>query len=244
MNTIYSIFKKTLYIFSFTLLFSACLTPRTQLKADASSAEEKGATNKIQEVKELQGSYAIDELKSEITRLSGRIEDLERSQKQPSNNPTKEDLKKLETRIIELEQAQIQILENLKKMQESAPVDPSFLLDKGREQADEKNYEGAIESLSAYLKNSKTKHAEEAYFLRGDAYFHTKQYEKAINDFGNFPRKFTTSKYMAQALYKIGQSFEALGNKEDARGFYQELLEKFPKSPEAKKLKPKKSKVR
>ena len=41
------------------------------------------------------------------------------------------------------------------------------------------------------------------------------------------------------ALLKIGQSFEALGMKEDAKGFYQELTDKFPKSPEAAKAKKK-----
>ena len=44
---------------------------------------------------------------------------------------------------------------------------------------------------------------------------------------------------MPTALYKIGLSFESLGMKDDAKGFYQELIEKHPKSQEAKKAKAK-----
>jgi len=44
---------------------------------------------------------------------------------------------------------------------------------------------------------------------------------------------------MPEALYKIGMSFESLGMGEDAKGFYQELVEKYPKSPEAKKARKK-----
>ena len=44
---------------------------------------------------------------------------------------------------------------------------------------------------------------------------------------------------MPEALYKIGVSFEALGSKDDAKGFYQLLVDKFPKSPQAKKVKSK-----
>jgi TolA-binding protein len=44
---------------------------------------------------------------------------------------------------------------------------------------------------------------------------------------------------MPEALYKIGVSFEALGSKDDAKGFYQLLIDKFPKSSQAKKVKSK-----
>ena len=44
---------------------------------------------------------------------------------------------------------------------------------------------------------------------------------------------------MPSVLYKIGLSFEGLGMKDDARGFFQELVEKYPKSPEAIKAKKK-----
>ena len=46
-------------------------------------------------------------------------------------------------------------------------------------------------------------------------------------------------KRLPLALYNIGLSFDALGMKSDAQGFYAEVVEKFPRSAEAKKAKAK-----
>ena len=44
-----------------------------------------------------------------------------------------------------------------------------------------------------------------------------------------------TGKRYAEASFKMGQSFQELGMKTEARSFYSEVLEKFPKSDWAKK---------
>ena len=93
--------------------------------------------------------------------------------------------------------------------------------------------------MNTYLKNTKAKQHEEATFIRAESYYSLAQYKKAIVDYSKFPEKFTKSKRMPLALYKIGLSFEHLGMKEDAKGFYQELVEKFPKSPEGVKARAK-----
>jgi TolA-binding protein len=184
---------------------------------------------------------AIDELKTELARLTGRLEELERAQGQASKNEGAvqlEAVKKLETRLNELEQAQIETLENLKKVQTSSPAaDPVSWLEQGMSRLISGDLEGAAEALSEYLKSSKPRQAEEATFLRGEAYFGLKQYKKAIIDFSKFPERFQKSRKMPEALYKIGLSFDALGMREDARNFFQELIEKFPKTAEAKKAK-------
>ncbi|MGZ3697637.1 MAG: tetratricopeptide repeat protein, partial [Bdellovibrionota bacterium] len=101
------------------------------------------------------------------------------------------------------------------------------------------NFSAAIETLTAYLKTAKKGKTEEATFLRAESYYKLKQYKKAIVDYSKFPEKYTHSKNMPQVLYKIGLCFDNLGMRDDAKGFYQELIEKFPKSPEAKKARPK-----
>lgn len=229
---------------------TSCLKTRAQVKEEESSTpgaemqtKNAGAPAKVQDVDD-HGAYAVDEIKGEITRLNGRVEDLERNAQNASQNgqPTKEDIKKLENRITELEQAQANMLEAIKKMQETqvaATADPMDALEAGKKSFNNKNYDAAIDQLSAYLKAPKGKHSEEATYLRGESYFQLKQYKKAIVDFSKFPEQYTHSKLMPQALFRIGQSFDALGMKEDASGFYQELVEKFPKSQEAKKARSK-----
>ncbi len=213
----------------------ACLKTRAQVRTDSPDEAPKSS--------ELLASQAaaIDELKTELARLTGRLEELERAQGQASKNEGTaqlEAVKKLETRLNELEQAQIETLENLKKVQTSSPAaDPVSWLEQGKSRLISGDLEGAAESLSEYLKSSKPRQAEEATFLRGEAYFGLKQYKKAIIDFSKFPERFQKSRKMPEALYKIGLSFDALGMREDARNFFQELIEKFPKTAEAKKAK-------
>lgn len=231
-------------------LATGCLTTRSQLREqndDDSAKSAQQATPQPAKVQDVQpaGNYALDEIKGEMTRIQGRVEDLERTQKQSNSDQaiatTKEEIKKLDGRILELEQAQQQMLEAIKKIQETpaAPpvaADPAEMFETGKDNFGASNYEMAIENFNSYLKSPKAKHAEDATFLRAESHFALKQYKKAIVDYSKFPEKYTKSKFMPGALYKIGLCFDALGMKDDARGFYQELEEKFPKSAEAHKI--------
>lgn len=223
-----------------SLFMTGCLTSRLQMKEEEKDTS-KPVPAQVQEVQP-QGQYVIDELRSEITRLTGRLEDMERArQSEPTATAAqKEETKKLETRIAELENAQLQLLEVIKKMQESKPAaaeSTSEVFEKAKSLFDSQQFDNAIESFNAYLKNPKAPKSEDATFLRAESHFNLKNFKKAIVDYSRFPEKFTKSRHMPSALLRIGQSFEALGMKDDAKGFYQELVDKFPKSAEAKKAK-------
>jgi TolA-binding protein len=226
------------------LSLSGCLKTRTQLKEDqpddAQPTASQPKANPVQDVQP-QGQYAMDEVKSEITRLNGRIDDVERAQKdQTASQASNDALKKLDQRVTELETAQANMLEAIKKLQDTSPAaDPTELYEKGSQEFAHENWDAAIDSLNQYLKSSKPKNAEEAYWMRAESYYHLEKYKLAIADYSQFPEKYTKSKHMAEALYKIGNSFEALGSPDDAKGFYQLLVDKFPKSPYAKKVKSK-----
>lgn len=215
---------------------AGCLKTRAQLRGDGDSSG--GTPVEVQP----QGGYVVDELKGEITRLTGRIEDLERKNAEGGvgSAAAAEELKKLETRIIELEAAQAAMLEAIQKLKANVPPpNPKELLTQARNQMEAGNHAGAIEALTEYLKVENAPDAQDALFMRGEAYMATQQYKKAIVDFSKFPEKYTRSKKMPAALLNIGLAFEALGMKDDAKGFYTELADKYPKSPEAKKAKAK-----
>lgn len=232
-----------LLLVTLSIASSGCLKSRYSMRGEEDEAAPRTMQAKVEEVQPA-GGYAVEELKSEITRLSGRIEDLERERKSESgkvNTSTREELKKLESRIAELEQAQANMIEAIKKIQETPPppADTESYLEKGKSLFEAEKYEGAIDALNLYLKAAKPKKAEQATFLRAEAHYKLKQYKKAIVDYSKFPEKYIKSSYMPQALYKIGLAFDNLGMHEDAKGFYQELREKFPKSAEAKKARAK-----
>jgi tol-pal system protein YbgF len=227
---------------TFLLSQTGCLKTRAQLRGEDSDSVEQSQAQASSPQAEAAAAQAhvIDDLKTEITRLTGRIEELERAgaQKDSSQGTAQqEQIKRLEQRIVELEQAQMAALEALKKMQVSQPAADSVdLYERGRKSFESGDMPGAINALSGYLKNPKGKHVEDATWLRGEAYYAQKEWKKAIIDYSKFPEKFGKSKRVPAALLRIGQSFDALGMKDDAKGFYQELTEKFPNSPEAKKL--------
>lgn len=226
---------------------TSCLKTRAQLKEDKEQTEPSAPGQpvpaQVQEVQPKDG-YIIDEIKSEITRMTGRIEDLERSNQQ-NNSPEKQDeIKKLEGRIMELEKNQAALLETIKKLESAppppiSPVDAKQLLEKGKKQSQAGDYDSAIESFSLYLKTPGVKSVSEALFLRGEAHYDLKQYKKAIIDFSDVRQKHSKSKLVPAAIFKIALSFEALGMKNDAKDFYQEIIDRFPNSPEAKKAKAK-----
>lgn len=218
---------------------AGCLKTRAQLKNEPN--EETPAANPIQDVPPTAGpamssggGYAVDELKAEIARLTGRVDELERGTRGGTDS-----VKSLETRIAELEKAQADMIVAFKKSEIQA-AEPADLLAAARERFAAENYDGAIEVLTPFLNNAKGKNNSEAVFLRAESYYATKQYKKAIADYSRFPESFTKSRRMPQALYKIGLSFDALGMKTDAAPFYQELSEKFPNSAEAKKARARK----
>lgn len=225
---------------------SGCLKTRAQLR-DESDHPEVSNPIPLEPVQDVQpqGKYAIDEMKSEMTQMEGRIEELERVQKEAaSSSPLssiREDLKKLDLRITDLEKNQALTLENVKKIQESSSVsDPDEVFSQAKSLYENSKYNEAAGVFSTYLKMPKAKEKQEATFLRGECYFKNKEYKKAIVDYSKFSEKWTHSKRSPEALYRIGQSFDALGMREEGKSFYQEVIEKYPKSPEAKKLKKKK----
>jgi tol-pal system protein YbgF len=227
--------------FASALTLTGCLKTRAQLKDDPDESG-KAVPAQVQDVQP-QGQYVIDEMKNEMTRLNGRIEDVERAQKQggDANSPgQKDELKKLEVRMADLEKAQAEMIEALKKVQDGAPVASNTeALDKAKAKYDSGDFEGAIQGFDAYLKNPKAKKSEEATWFRAESYFNLKEYKKAIIDYSKITEHFPNSKLLPVTLYKIGISFDALGMHDDAKGFYQDLVEKFPKSAEAKKAKSK-----
>jgi len=146
-----------------------------------------------------------------------------------------EQLKALEKRMQDLEAGQLAALEAVKKLQNQVPPpDSPEAYKQGKDQLKKKQYTEAIESFTSYLRNPNGKYSEDATFYRGEAFFAEKHYKKAIVDYSKFTEKMNKSSYAPKALLRIAQSFEGLNSKDDAKTYYELLLDEYPKSPEAK----------
>jgi len=192
-------------------------------------------------------SYLIDELKAEIARLTGRIEELERSKAESAKAASEPNpqLKAYDERIAELEKTQLAIIETIKGQKKtgqatavagaSQTAGPSSF-EKGKALFQAGKFEQAIEVLSQYISQSgKTASTEEAIQLLGESHYLLKQYQAAIVEYSKIQEKYPKSKRVPGAILRIAESFDAMGFADDAKGFYQELISRFPKSPEARK---------
>ncbi len=212
---------------------TACVTTRGGL---LSRGEEPPVKMEPQPVK---GNYEVEELRAEMARIQGRLDETERAVvDQMKKLKESEVVYALERRLEEVEKSLQATADSFKKLQASIPPSENKeAWDLGRKAFAASDWKEAIEQLSVYLQFPGAKHAEEAYFLRGESYLKTNSAKKAILDFAMFPEKYQKSAMYPKAVLRIAESYEQLGNKEDARPFYSELIERFPKSSEAKTAK-------
>lgn len=63
--------------------------------------------------------------------------------------------------------------------------------------------------------------------------FDKKEWKEAILDYEKYRSANPNGKHIATATYKIGVCFQELGMAEEARAFYQEVVDKYPKSKDA-----------
>lgn len=171
--------------------------------------------------------YGVEELRAELARVAGLAEEY-RHDKEKSETASTEALKKAQERVAQLE----------KQLKDLTPEVPTLPEGKSNFQAGKDaylagNFDEAVHFFTQALSVSESgKEAEEATFLRAEAQFKKKQYNKAILDYSRLAEKFPKSAYHPKAILKIAESFEALGNKDEAKGFYSELIDKFPKTAE------------
>lgn len=65
--------------------------------------------------------------------------------------------------------------------------------------------------------------------------FDKKEWRKAILAYQKYRETFPKGKNIPEAIYKMGVSFQELGMKDEAKTFFDEVIAKYPKSPEARK---------
>jgi TolA-binding protein len=198
-------------------------------------ATEPGASPAVVQAQPT-SQYGMEEMRAELSRLSGKVEEMEHEKKSQQATQAEEQ-QKLLSRIAELEK---QLQEKEAAAKGPSVPEGKTALQAAKESFTNSKYENAISFLDGFIEsNPKPKELEDATFMRAESYFRLKEFKKAIIDYSKFPEKFQKSNYHPKALLKLAESFEALDMKEDAKFFYQDLFDKFPKTLEGKVAKKK-----
>lgn len=150
------------------------------------------------------------QMAAEIRRISGELQDLK-------------DIKSEELRKSQENEQKLE--ERLKQMDARLAV-----------------YEQSIAALEQEIRHLKTLKTakpspKKGIFERAEDHMASKNWKKAILEFENYRKKYPKGRRISLATYFIGVCFQELKLNEEAKAFYQETLDKYPKTDAYRKAK-------
>ena len=231
---------KKLFLFSLLgaiVYFSACKT-KGELKREQEFEQLK------QEVTAVRGDkvdveVVSEEVRSEIGKLRNSLEEREQAAHR-ENEELRKEVQTLTARIQALEQRAVA---EEAKVEAPPPPPPKITLDGASRLYQDGKYDEAIEALKP-LSQSKGEQGKKAQFLLAESYFAAKEFATSALEFKEYRDSFPKDGLIPNAIYRQANCFKSMGKKKEARLFYQELIEKYPKhaltakaKTETKKLK-------
>jgi tol-pal system protein YbgF len=124
-------------------------------------------------------------------------------------------------------------------------VDPKQLYDAAYLDLTKGKYDLSITGFSNYLKYfPETEQADNAQYWLGECYYAKKNYTRAAIEFHKVLENYATGDKVPSALYKLGLSLLELKSVEQANKYFQELIDKYPDTQEAKLAKEKLKKTK
>lgn len=203
--------KVTLFVTILSLSIAGCLVTREQVRETVRAPEPTPA----QQTKAASvASY--QELEEQLRVMNGRVETLENSMnllnaaKSGSNVEMNEEKRALNEKLKIYEEAITKL--------EAQVLLLSQKLESRSDSASSKSSEKTLSSYELAVQD-----------------FDNKRWKEAIVSFEKYRTLNPKGRRYSEATYKIGASFFELGMKAEARAFYSEVVEKFPKSEWATK---------
>lgn len=217
--------KKALF-FAFTVtMVTGCLKTRSEVKDTEQRSVMQQQVTTMQRAN-ADASSRFSDVDEQIRYLTGRVEVVENKMANSSSGLDNA-MKSSQQQNNEQNQRLAILQDALTKMEAQINQLSAEVQGLRAEQA------GAIASASA----AKAAASNKDYFEAGNDYFAKKDWKKAILNFQKYRDENPKGKNFPEATYKIGVCFQELGMKDEARTFYDEVANKFPKSDQARKAK-------
>lgn len=217
-----------------------------QMQRDVSAIREKVDETRVQVGRQIgqssrEGDQRVKNLESKLV----KVEDDLKTQGELLRTQT-ELLKKREEELKQIQEAAQAAAREPPPMDgaaegsiaESEPVKREY--ENAWRALEKKDYRLAITRFKDFLKkHPKSKLAGNAQYWIGECHYALREFDQAILEFDTVRRKYPQGEKVSAALLKQGFAFAELGEKVNARLILQEVVEKFPQSPEAARAKQK-----
>ena len=218
--------------FLFLVLGLAVLTgcpfqTREEIRQQEEEKQLKESVNSIQRQK-ADSELRYADIQNDLRVVAGRVDTLDHNNQVSSQN-TRQQIDGLK-KLIQDQNEKIHLLEQ--------HID-----------ATEQKLSGAIQALASnppppqnsgpsnIKETPNSKKQESNHFEEAEGLFTNKEFKKAIVKYQAYRDKAPHGAKAAEATYKIGVCFSELGLKRDAKDFFQETIESFPGTTQAKKAK-------
>ncbi len=175
----------------------------------------KGKTGDYAKVANLIQSMSdrIDELTSSVSDLQERLNFMQSRQGSSGGTVSQKDAAPENTAGVDCSQL----------------YDDSFILVRKGE------YESARAGFMDYLQYCKNSDmADNAQYWIAESYYSRQEFAKAATEFTSLTEKYTDSEKRPTALYKLGRCSEELGNKAQAKQYYNAVVNGYPSTIEAR----------
>jgi len=226
---------KNRFLFLLVVLIAGCQTKNDlkreqeleRLKSDVSYA--RGTKADLEQVSE--------EMRTDMQRLKQQVEDLSQNQ-HTLEEQYKNEVKNLTQRITVLEQKQeaVEAHEQAQVQAQTTRVNKASF-EYGKKFYDEGDFGEALEVWKEFKKKAKGEDLKKTRFYIGEAYFGEKEYATAALEYSEFKKHYPKDALASLATLKQGMAFKNLQKSKEAKLFFQEVVDKYPKSPSAQKAK-------
>lgn len=223
-------------ILGLLIVITGCLRTREDLKEVETGKAMRTQVDSLQKV-HADSNSRLEELMDQNRQLNGRIEELEQrlSQTAQAQGSGKEDLQKSlgeSKRQSEILQEGIGKLESqVQALQEEIVTLKATKSGAGKTASTKEDSKSGGKDSDKGKPKDKEKDLMDV--ALGD--FQEKKWKEAILNFDQYREKYPNGKFVSEATYKTGVSFQELGMNDEAKVFYKEVTEKFPKTDMSKK---------
>ncbi len=213
-------------LFFVVMLFTAgCLQTRSNLRGQTPSTPGVKPTVTPQQQKAAEEAVQKEDANKEFRELYGRIENVE---KQLGDTKSNEPVKALEMKIAQMETELTLLRTTVSELNAKAKKDALLI------SSDERAGNHPQNHPKAHFKSPLSDATQ---------HFDNKKWEDAILAFEEYRKHNPKGAEYPEATLKIGMCFQNMSLKDDAKVFYKEVVEKFPKSKEASVAKSKLKKL-